>query len=280
MIQDLILDHRFGFQEINTAASQAEMLKMENAKSKVLLETGCLINSSIELETVFDTIIRVACEVIEAEQASILIFNQRTNTLNFAAATGLQQHALKPISVPMDGSIAGWIMRHKKPEIVGNAHNDSRHYSQVDTQVQFSTNSMMGVPLQSRDKTIGVLEVINKTGGREFTRLDVEILEILADQTAIAVTNAQIRRQLQAKTKALKNAKKQLDTCKEWVAIGQAAADAAHQLNNPLTAIIGYAAILQANATDKESRHDLNRIIAQGQRAAEIVRELSDKRPD
>jgi diguanylate cyclase (GGDEF)-like protein len=76
-----------------------------------------------------------------------------------------------------------------KPVIVNDAARDPRFAPRMDTRTQFETRSILCAPLVSRGRTIGVLEIINKLGGR-FSRHDLALVLTLVEPCAIAIENA------------------------------------------------------------------------------------------
>jgi len=78
-----------------------------------------------------------------------------------------------------------------KPAIVNDAARDSRFTRKFDSKTQFETRSILCAPLISRGRTIGVVEIINRVGGR-FTQTDLDILLTLVEPCAIAIENAML----------------------------------------------------------------------------------------
>jgi signal transduction histidine kinase len=91
----------------------------------------------------------------------------------------------------LEGSIAGWIVTHRKPVRITDAHDDARFYVKIEEATRFPTGSMLGVPLISKEKVVGVLEVINKSTDN-FTEADVDLLLVLGAQAAVAIENARL----------------------------------------------------------------------------------------
>jgi signal transduction histidine kinase len=109
-------------------------------------------------------------------------------------ATNLDLQTMRGLVVPLEGSIAGWIVINREPVRIANAHEDSRFYIKIEQATQFPTGSMLGVPLITKDKVVGVLEVIDKDNDK-FTDADLDLLLVLGAQAAVAIENARLFQQ-------------------------------------------------------------------------------------
>jgi signal transduction histidine kinase len=243
---------------------------------RLILEVSRSLNSTLDLDTLLSLIIKAATEVTSTEAASIILLHETSGDLQFIASTNADPAELRTLPVPLDNSIAGWIVRHNQSLVVDDTSNDSRYYAQVSQMTDFDVRSILGAPLRVNGKTIGALEVLNKCGDSVFTRQDIETLEILASHAAIAIGNARLYRDLEDQMRALKVAQARLVQSEKLAAVGELVAGVAHELNNPLTSIIGFAHLLQQADLDDQSQADLERISVQAQRAAGIVAGLLD----
>jgi len=242
----------------------------------MLLDVSRVLNSTLDLDTLLRIIVEVATVVTESEAASILLLDEQSGELHFEAASGAKRSEVQTIVVPIEGSLAGWVVRHDKPIVVNDAKHDPRHFVQADNTTEFETRSLLGVPLRVKEKSIGVLEVINKVDAHLYTKHDLDVLESLSAQAAIAIENARLYKDLQDQMKALKDAQARLVQSEKLAAVGELVAGVAHELNNPLTSIIGFAELLQLNDLNDRAQEDLNKVVTQAQRAASIVRGLLD----
>ncbi|MDO9128397.1 MAG: GAF domain-containing sensor histidine kinase [Anaerolineales bacterium] len=77
---------------------------------------------------------------------------------------------------------------------ISNAQEDPRHFGMIEEVTHYATNSLLGVPLTTKDKVIGVLEALNKQSG-EFTETDENLLSVLGAQAAVAIENARLFQQ-------------------------------------------------------------------------------------
>jgi GAF domain-containing protein len=159
------------------------------------VETSVRLNSLLNLPELLDAILESATGLLDAETSSLLLLDEATNELVFEVATGGSE-TLREMRIPATQGIAGWVMQHDQPVIVGDVSKDQRFSSSVDESSGFSTRSMLAVPLKIRDHKIGVVEVINKHGDAGFNDRDQEIATAFAAQAAIAIDNARLYRQL------------------------------------------------------------------------------------
>ncbi len=227
-----------------------------------LVELSMTLNSTLDLDELLQTITSTATELLDCEASSILLYDEKNPRLYFAASTGTDPGKLAEIPVPMEGSIAGTIFRTNQPMILNNAEQDPRHYSNVSDHVKFKINTLLGVPMPIKDRTVGVLEAVNKRDGI-FNERDVAILSVTAAHAAIAINNARL----------LKQTKQALEKVKETNSIkSNFLSLASHELRTPLGIIIGYATFLQEEAKDELSDH-----AQQVLNAAEQMRSLLDQ---
>ena len=248
--------------------TSANSLQQRLARLQRVVEVSLTLNSTLELEPLLNVIIETAQEITHTEGASILLLDKETGELRFRAATGQKRHALKPVTVPLDNSIAGYIVRTGMPLLIPDVNEDPRFGGQVDEAVDFITRSILGVPLMVKERTIGVLEVVNKTGRSTFDEDDAYILTTVAAQAAIALENSRLITELQEAYEELN----QLDQLKsEFIAI------ASHELRTPLSVILGYVTFLQRDATG-ELRDQLDVVVRSALRLRSLIDDMINLR--
>jgi signal transduction histidine kinase len=159
-----------------------------------LLEISRDLASTLDLSDLLYQIVHAAADLCDAEEASILLYDQNRKDLRFEAATNLDDPIMRGVSIPVDSSLAGWIVTNRQPVLIGNVDNDSRHFGQVGAAVNMKIKSLLGVPLLRKDKVIGALEAINKRSG-EFSIQDQDLLSALGAQAAIAIENSHLFQQ-------------------------------------------------------------------------------------
>lgn len=154
------------------------------------------LNSTLKLKEVLDIIMNRIRELIRAEAWSILMIDEETDELVFEAAAGEGSERLKDIRLKIGEGIAGWVAKEGRPAIVHDVEGDPRFFNDIDNKTNFRTRSILAVPLISRGRIIGVVEVLNKEGGDKFNEKDLELLNTLADNASIAVENARLYEKL------------------------------------------------------------------------------------
>ncbi len=233
-----------------------------------LSEISAVLNSTLRLKPLLNQIMEAAVEIVDAEAASVLLWDHKTNDLRFAATTtGPSSQSLIGKPVPLEGSIAGTVMRENRVVAVENAQQDNRHYAGIDRVTDVPTRSVLGVPMRSREQVIGVLEAVNKKS-LPWTEDDFNYLSILAAQAAVAIESAQMVTALQKANEELN----QIDKLKsDFIAI------ASHELRTPLGVILGYSSFLQE--TDNDEVRDLaNKVVTSALQLRGIIEDLTNLR--
>jgi signal transduction histidine kinase len=159
-----------------------------------LAEISRDLASTLNLDVLLNRIAQAAADLSNAQAASILLYDENKQQLYFESATNLDEPLMRGLIVPVEGSIAGWIVNHGQPIIISDTQKDPRHFGNIAKVTKVTTTSMLGVPLIAKDKVIGALEAINKQAG-QFTEEDQNVLMALAAQAAVAIENARLFQQ-------------------------------------------------------------------------------------
>jgi len=216
-----------------------------------LLEISTRLSSTLHLETLLNLVMDVATELTNTEAASILLVEKKTGQLRFAASTGSQMP--QDMIVPLDNSIAGWVVRNGRSLILADVQTDDRFYASVDEDLDFHTRSMLAVPLVTAKGIIGCLEVINKNDNSAYSAQDMAILEALASQSAVAILNAHLFQQ------------------------SDLLAEIMHELKTPLMAITTASELLARPDFPMEKHADVVRMIQrESERLSRMTKEFVD----
>lgn len=161
-----------------------------------LHETSQALISTLDLTEVLDNTMELATKILNASASTLMLIDEQTRELVFDIPYGAKREPLRSYRIAMDHGIAGWVATHGQATIVNDATQDARFSRETDARTGFLTESIICVPLQIKDRTIGVLEVLNKVSREGFTQDDLRLLSTLAAQAAIAIENARLYRTL------------------------------------------------------------------------------------
>jgi len=165
------------------------------ARYERLLEISRAMNSTLDIDFLLEQIVTAAAELTQTEAASILLLDKRNGTLRFEASIDVTGVSLSSIDVPLDNSIAGWVVRHGEPLLIGDVMAEPLHFSKVDEESAFQTRNLLAVPMRAHNKVVGCLEALNKMRDLAFSDEDVNTLTTLAAQAAVAIENARLFQQ-------------------------------------------------------------------------------------
>lgn len=202
-----------------------------------ILEITKHLNSTLEYRTLLQQIVLAVVDVIKVEACSILLIDPSTGELRFEIASNLRPQETEKIIVPMDRSIAGWIASHGEPRVIEDVTKEPIHFRGIDKDIKFETRNLLGVPLKTHTRVIGVVQAVNKIGGR-FSGEDINLLTILASQASVAIENARLFMQS--------------DFISEMV----------HELRTPLAALKASVNLLKRPNLPEDKRDEVHNLLA------------------
>ncbi len=175
---------------VTESPERPSLAEINHESLEKLIEISTRLSSTLNLSDLLKMIMELSTELTRTEASSILLVDQSSGQLHFVASSG----SLVPENtvVPLDGSIAGWVVRNGCSLILDDVQTDERFYANVDKDLEFHTSSMLAVPLITKKGVIGCLEVINKLDEGHYSSQDVALLEVLASQSAVAIMNARL----------------------------------------------------------------------------------------
>lgn len=144
------------------------------------------------LQKLLDQIISASKKLLDAEAASLLLFNKEEKFLYFHTLAGGTESSLKSKRILIGEGIAGWVAEKKKPLIIKDCYGDERFNKDFDVSSGFKTKNMICVPMVQKEEFVGVIQVINKRNLGDFSKEDLDLFEALAAQCAVAIENARL----------------------------------------------------------------------------------------
>jgi sigma-B regulation protein RsbU (phosphoserine phosphatase) len=163
---------------------------------EAVVEAGLMVNSTLDLAELAEHIIGIAARLINAERGSLFLVARESGRLRSMVAQGL---TTGPLTLEVGEGIVGSVAASGEAEILDDPYSDSRFDPKVDHLTGFRTRSLLTVPVRDREGSlIAVLQLLNHQGGG-FSVADVEFLAELGVPFAIALTTADLHREIVAR---------------------------------------------------------------------------------
>ena len=159
-----------------------------------LIDISRDLASTLDLDILLSRIVHAAAEVSGAEAAAILLYDEPARRLHFQVSTNLDEPTRRGLVVPLENSVAGWIVAQRKPMRIADVHEEARFMPEIEQIIGFPTRSILGIPLITKNKVVGVLQALNKHSGK-FSDTDESMLLVLGAQAAVAIENARLFQQ-------------------------------------------------------------------------------------
>ncbi|MBI4965724.1 MAG: GAF domain-containing protein [Desulfomonile tiedjei] len=164
----------------------------------ILCNVSQALASTVDLEELLAIVIDEVNKALLTEGAGVLLYDEHRGDLYWKQIRDAR-HILAPQSeelrLPLEGSIAGWVFQNNKPARVNDVSKDPRYYPEMTKKSGFEIHKVLQVPLNTREKTIGVLMAMNKIGG-DFSDQDEALALSMAGSIALAIENAQVYEKL------------------------------------------------------------------------------------
>ena len=231
---------------------------VEKIRSNELERYKHFIDTMLELASILNTdelLIRTAQAAVElcnAEQAWIMWLDDQDQVLHIKASTiSGTSYAHEP-DILLESSLPGWVIMNQKPVIINRVEEYDHSYGKIFRPEGIDIHSIFSLPIATRDKSIGVLEIINKSGNG-FDDQDEEIMLSFANQVAIYIYKTHLFLQS--------------DLVSELV----------HELRNPLASLNTAIQLLQRNDLPEAKRqHIFEMINAEFHRLSDLTTSLLD----
>lgn len=164
-------------------------LRERESDIDMLLETGRMIGSELDLDTVLKAIAEHAQTLIKSETVLVPILNEDSSAYTYRAGAGLNADEIVGQSLPIEYGLCGWVLRHQRPWWRGALSELSEEERNL---LEHEAGTVLLVPLVGRRNFLGGLACINKQGSADFSKRDFDLLQLFATQAAIAIENAMV----------------------------------------------------------------------------------------
>jgi signal transduction histidine kinase len=273
--RDEISNLGHAFNQMALTLKQREVsLSRGNKDLLILHSAGLDLMESLELETLLVKIAGRAEDLVKAETISIGVPDSNQKMIRYLGLYGSRVKMLKDMDMPLEsGGIYNWIASYGTPLLIQDAQSDIRLDS--DLMKSLGIKCIMTVPLWSSNTMTGLLSAVNKKDGTSFDKHDLRLFTVFSNLAGAALQNASLYTDLSGKMNELRTAQKQLVHSTKMAAIGELAANIAHEVNNPLTSVLGYTTHLMKTLDLPESSKKILRMMEQETlRVRKIIRNL------
>jgi K+-sensing histidine kinase KdpD len=184
-------------------------LAREERIASALREVGNALGTTLDLDDLLELILGRLTDLLEADRCTLYLLDQAKAELVSRIVIGEQ---VRSIRVRVGHGIAGTVAKTGKAIRLKDAYTDPRFEPEWDLFTGYRTKSMLAAPLKNHmGRTIGVIQVLNKTTGEEFTAEDEAILSALSTQAAVAIDNSRLFLSLIQKNHQLLSTKEKLE---------------------------------------------------------------------
>ena len=159
---------------------------------ETLYRVNRYMSSIHDLDELFNLIQWEAEAAVDAEASCIAIFDPSDKNIHIEFASGEKGREVRNVSQALGQGIMGQVAATNTLLRVDDVRQDQRFDPSVDKQTGFTTRCILAAPMRRRDELLGVIAVINKRGGPRFTDEDTRLLEIVANELAVAIENARL----------------------------------------------------------------------------------------
>ena len=180
------------------------LIQEQELKYQSLYNLRSMMRVEKDLDLLLDFIVEESAKIVDADRASLFLYDKKTNELWSKIALGIGEI----VRFDLESGIAGEVFKTRKVQNVDDAYKHQRFNSLIDKRTGYETKTLLCVPLKNvQGKSIGVLQALNKREGT-FTSNDEEMLEIFASNAAVAIDNAELIKDLSGSKTHLENENK------------------------------------------------------------------------
>jgi DNA-binding response OmpR family regulator len=176
-------------------STQLNRLEKSSMQLSDVAKAGMLGRFQLTNEQILTQTIDLISQVLDAQIISLMLIDRKTQEMKLSAAKGLSQEIIDKSRKKVGEGIAGWVAKEGKPLLIKDVSQDpifreSRFYT------QYTTKSLMCVPLMIRDQMVGVLNANNKLSGESFTDADLSLFITFSCIVSLVLENMELQEKL------------------------------------------------------------------------------------
>ncbi|HOY68730.1 MAG TPA: GAF domain-containing protein [Candidatus Ozemobacteraceae bacterium] len=156
-----------------------------------LYKVSSSVSKTLNIVRLFNMILQQVQDVMDVENCSLMAYDPLRNQLSLDAAIGMPKQLVGHVFVPVGEGIAGWVAQQKQPVLIRDISKDER-FANRSGRLEYTTRSVLSVPILHNKSLLGVLNVNNKRSGSAFTEDDLNLLLSISGQISQAIANANL----------------------------------------------------------------------------------------
>jgi signal transduction histidine kinase len=252
-------------------AERTKDLAQSNSELRALEEIGRSVVSSLDIQAVLTTIVKYAAELSHADAGAIYNLDPAQRVFQLAEAYGLEESyksAIRSIKVGFDEGALGLSAEQRKPVAIPDLAK-APNYPLKDVTLAAGFRSVLVVPLPGRERVLGAL-VLLRRAAEEFSANTIALMQTFGDQSALAMNNARLFREVEQKGQELALASEHKS---------QFFANMSHELRTPLNAVLGYSELLADGLygdMPEKAGDILERVKANGKHLLGLINDVLD----
>jgi signal transduction histidine kinase/putative methionine-R-sulfoxide reductase with GAF domain len=254
---------------------QARTRELTNSvrQLRALSEVGQAVSSTLDLDTVLATIVARATQLAGMDGGAIYEYDEAREEFNLRATDRLPEELVESLRagpIPKGEGAVGRLATGRAPVAIGDSSDEGLYQSRVrEIVLRLGYRSLLAVPLLREDRLLGGL-VVNRRSAGGFEPQVVELLETFATQSALAIQNARLFREIEDKGRQLEAASRHKSAF---------LANMSHELRTPLNAIIGFTRIVMRRSLEQlepKQYENLEKILASAQNLLSLINAILD----
>lgn len=212
-------------------------------------------------------------DLVEVDQCGIMLPDSQQEFLEHKyPAFGLAEDEVTEIRVHREEILKLYASCNKRPLIIDSSGMTGLPAGMLGSSPERVRCMLLGW-VRLKDELVGVIRLVNKRNGI-FLEDSARLIGIISNNVSVALENMQLYEDLKAQMQELRETQEQLVQAAKLAAIGELASNVAHEINNPLTSIMGYAELIKEETNLEYIMRDIEIIEKESLRAREIVKQL------
>ncbi len=225
--------------DISKRRKAQKQIERRNTRLSMLYDISTTVSSSLDLSEILKSTIDKIRELLEADSVRIYLLDKKQNVLNLVAHQGLSDIFISRSHVQQRKVGAGFLGQAVFPgeaRVVDNLAEFKEPYAEY--MIEEGLHSTAYIPLVSKGEPVGVMCVSSHVF--KFSANYLEALTGIGNQIGVAVDNAGLYESINRAYQELMEAQEQLVRTEKLASLGKLAASIAHEINNPLAAVLTY----------------------------------------